>query len=99
MVATGDMLGQMAAEDYPERLAGLYLEFREATVFSRLQNAGFCRFTKIFSISWREPRNFTMGTLPGCSIRSGKAFTGSWTIGMATTVTSIEFAPILRASI
>jgi hypothetical protein len=41
MVATGDMLGQMAAEDYPERLAGLYLEFREATVFSRLQNAGF----------------------------------------------------------
>lgn len=41
IVATGDMLGQMAAEDYPERLAGLYLEFREATVFSRLQNAGF----------------------------------------------------------
>jgi hypothetical protein len=41
LVATGDMLGQMAAEDYPERLAGLYLEFREATVFSRLQNAGF----------------------------------------------------------
>ncbi len=41
VVATGDMLGQMAAEDYPERLAGLYLEFREATVFSRLQNAGF----------------------------------------------------------
>ena len=41
LVASGDMLGQMAAEDYPERLAGLYLEFREATVFSRLQNAGF----------------------------------------------------------
>src|ERR1700736_1367214 len=41
LVATGDMLGQMAAVDYPERLAGLYLEFREATVFSRLQNAGF----------------------------------------------------------
>src|SRR6202047_4493551 len=41
MVATGDMLGQMAAEDYPERLAGLYLEFREATVFSRLQKASF----------------------------------------------------------
>jgi len=41
LVATGDMLGQMAAEDYPERLAGLYLEFREATVFSRLQKAGF----------------------------------------------------------
>src|ERR1700693_700517 len=41
LVATGDMLGQMAAEDYPERLAGLYLEFREATVFSRLQKAIF----------------------------------------------------------
>jgi hypothetical protein len=41
VVATGDMLGQMAAEDYPERLAGLYLEFREATVFSRLQKASF----------------------------------------------------------
>jgi hypothetical protein len=41
LVATGDMLGQMAAEDYPERLAGLYLEFREATVFSRLQKASF----------------------------------------------------------
>ena len=41
LVATGDMLGQMAAEDYPERLAGLYLEFREATVFSRLQKARF----------------------------------------------------------
>ena len=41
LVATGDMLGQMAAEDYPERLAGLYLEFREATVFSRLQKAEF----------------------------------------------------------
>ena len=41
MVATGDMLGQMAAEDYPERLAGLYLEFREATVFSRLQKTSF----------------------------------------------------------
>jgi hypothetical protein len=41
LVATGDMLGQMAAEDYPERLAGLYLEFREATVYSRLQKASF----------------------------------------------------------
>jgi hypothetical protein len=41
LVATGDMLGQMAAEDYPERLAGLYLEFREATLFSRLQKASF----------------------------------------------------------
>jgi hypothetical protein len=41
IVATGDMLGQMAAEDYPERLAGLYLEFREATHFSRFQRTSF----------------------------------------------------------
>ena len=41
IVATGDMLGQMAAEDYPERLACLYLEFREASAFSRLQMASF----------------------------------------------------------
>ncbi|MBV9104682.1 MAG: hypothetical protein JO066_14570 [Verrucomicrobia bacterium] len=41
LVGTGDMLGQMAAEDYPERLAGLYLEFREAAAFSRLQKASF----------------------------------------------------------
>jgi hypothetical protein len=36
LVATGDLLGQMAAEDYPERLPGLYLELREAALFSRL---------------------------------------------------------------
>jgi hypothetical protein len=41
MVGTGDMLGQLAADDYPERLAGLYLEFREASAFSRLQGASF----------------------------------------------------------
>jgi hypothetical protein len=41
IVATGDMLGQMAAEDYPERLAGLYLEFREASDFSRFQKTSF----------------------------------------------------------
>jgi hypothetical protein len=36
LVATGDLLGQMAAEDYPERLPALYLELREAAFFSRL---------------------------------------------------------------
>jgi hypothetical protein len=36
LVATGDLLGQMAAEDYPERLPGLYLELREAAFFSHL---------------------------------------------------------------
>jgi len=37
LVATGDLLGQMAAEDYPERLPALYLELREAALFSRLE--------------------------------------------------------------
>jgi hypothetical protein len=40
LVATGDMLGQMAAEDYPERLPGLYLELREAALYSRLEKSG-----------------------------------------------------------
>jgi hypothetical protein len=38
LVATGDMLGQMAADDYPERLPALYLELREAALFSHLDN-------------------------------------------------------------
>lgn len=37
LVAAGDLLGQMAAEDYPERLPALYLELREAALFSRLE--------------------------------------------------------------
>jgi len=39
IVATGDMLGQVAAADYPERLPSLYLEFREASAFSRFRNS------------------------------------------------------------
>jgi hypothetical protein len=50
LVATGDMLGQMAAEDYPERLAGLYLEFREATNFSRLQKARFAIYQNLLDL-------------------------------------------------
>jgi hypothetical protein len=40
LVATGDILGQFAAEEYPVRLPGLYLEFREAALYSRLQAGG-----------------------------------------------------------
>ena len=50
IVATGDMLGQMAAEDYPERLAGLYLEFREATAFSRLEGAGLGMYRSLLDL-------------------------------------------------
>ena len=47
LVGTGDMLGQMAADDYPERLAGLYLEFREASIFSRFQEARFAIYRNL----------------------------------------------------
>jgi hypothetical protein len=50
IVATGDMLGQMAAEDYPERLAGLYLEFREATAFSRLKETGLAMYRSLLDL-------------------------------------------------
>ncbi len=47
LVATGDMLGQVAAEDYPERLPGLYLEFREASAYSRFENGGFAAYRSL----------------------------------------------------
>lgn len=50
IIATGDMLGQMAAEDYPERLAGLYLEFREATAFSRLDETGIAMYRSLLDL-------------------------------------------------
>ncbi|MGA8657608.1 MAG: hypothetical protein WB586_15800, partial [Chthoniobacterales bacterium] len=50
LVGTGDMLGQMAADDYPERLAGLYLEFREASNFSRFQKAGFGAYQNLLDL-------------------------------------------------
>ena len=59
LVATGDMLGQMAAEDYPERLAGLYLEFREATIFSRLQKASFAVHKNLLDLLQGTERFYT----------------------------------------
>ena len=37
VVGTGDMLGQMAAPDYPEKLDRLYREFAEAATYPRSQ--------------------------------------------------------------
>jgi hypothetical protein len=50
IVGTGDMLGQMAAEDYPERLAGLYLEFREASRFSRFERTSFAVYRNLLDL-------------------------------------------------
>ena len=58
MVGTGDMLGQMAAEDYPERLAGLYLEFREATQFSRFDKTGFAVYKNLLDLLQGTERFF-----------------------------------------
>jgi hypothetical protein len=44
IVGTGDLIGQMAADDYPERLPGLYLEFREASHFSRIRRTGLAAY-------------------------------------------------------
>ena len=50
VVATGDMLGQMAADDYPERLPALYLELREAALFSRLKKHGSIAYESLLEL-------------------------------------------------
>lgn len=40
VVGSGDMLGQMAAPDYPEKLDGLYREFAEAAHYPGAQGSG-----------------------------------------------------------
>jgi hypothetical protein len=50
IVVTGDMLGQMAAPDYPERLPGLYLEFREAGAFSHFRNSSFGAYQSLLDL-------------------------------------------------
>src|SRR5260370_24509253 len=58
LVGTGDMLGQMAAEDYPERLAGLYLEFREGTKFSRFEKTSFAIYKNLLDLLQGTERFF-----------------------------------------
>src|SRR6201987_243727 len=49
-IATGDIVGQMAAEDYPDRFAGLYLEFREGTQFSRFKEHSFAIYKNLLDL-------------------------------------------------
>jgi hypothetical protein len=44
-LGTGDMLGQMAAPDYPRRLPALYREYAEAAAFSGLRKGGIASYT------------------------------------------------------
>jgi hypothetical protein len=50
IVATGDMVGQLAAEEYPERLPGLYLEFREASSFSKIREGSFATYNSLLDL-------------------------------------------------
>jgi hypothetical protein len=59
LTGTGDMLGQMAAEDYPERLAGLYLEFREGTQFSRFNKTSFPVYKNLLDLLQGTERFFS----------------------------------------
>jgi hypothetical protein len=44
------MIGQLAAEDYPERLPGLYLEFREASSFSKIREGSFATYNSLLDL-------------------------------------------------
>jgi hypothetical protein len=63
-VATGDMLGQMAALDYPERLPSLYLEFREAETFSRFQNSSVAGCRSLLALLEGTEKFFHLHVLP-----------------------------------
>jgi hypothetical protein len=64
IVATGDMLGQMAAPDYPERLPGLYLEFREAGAFSHFRNSSFGAYQSLQDLLAGTEKFFYRHVLP-----------------------------------
>ena len=98
IVATGDMLGQMAAEDYPERLAGLYLEFREATHFSRFQKTSFAVHKNLLDLL-EGTEKFFNGYVMRMLEQEWKEFTGFLKIGEAKTVTSNVFVPTFLESI
>ena len=64
IVVTGDMLGQMAAPDYPERLPGLYLEFREAGAFSRFRKSSFGAYQSLQDLLAGTEKFFYRHVLP-----------------------------------
>jgi len=64
IIVTGDMLGQMAAPDYPERLPSLYLEFREAGAFSRFRNSSFGAYQSLQDLLAGTEKFFYRHVLP-----------------------------------
>lgn len=63
-IVTGDMLGQMAAPDYPERLPSLYLEFREAGAFSHFRNSSFGAYQSLQDLLAGTEKFFYRHVLP-----------------------------------
>ncbi|MEE8350274.1 MAG: hypothetical protein V3R94_11925 [Acidobacteriota bacterium] len=60
VVGTGDMLGQMAAPDYPEKLEGLYREFAEAATYPGAPDSGIDIYTSASDLM-RKTRGFYEG--------------------------------------
>ncbi len=56
LVGTADLLGQLAAPDYPDRLGDLYREFAESGMTGGLDEAGFLRRTRSFWSDVALPR-------------------------------------------
>ncbi|MBE7503733.1 MAG: hypothetical protein HS113_26280 [Verrucomicrobiales bacterium] len=55
-LATADLLGQMAAEDYVDKLPVLYDEFREAAAYSPELHGDFTHFTNADELRRNTPR-------------------------------------------
>ena len=60
VVGTGDILAQMAAPDYPEKLDGLYREFAEASTYPGAQGSGIDTYTSANDLM-RKTRGFYDG--------------------------------------
>ena len=63
-LATADLLGQMAADDYAEKLPILYAEFAEAARFSKDKNSFVSSFTNAKDLMERTPEFWSGYVLP-----------------------------------
>jgi len=63
-LATADMLGQMAAKDYVEKLPVLYLEFAEAARYSQESAARMAAFTSAEDLMRKTPAFWESYVLP-----------------------------------
>jgi hypothetical protein len=63
-LATADLLGQMAAEDYVEKLPVLFEEFREAAAFSPELHGDFTHFANAEELMRNTPKFWTYYVWP-----------------------------------